>query len=325
MPSRRAFLYSSVAAAAVGACRSSPAEPIFDIHQHLPFVGRTGDELLAHQQRMGVTHTVLLPLPERVVRPSTFMGKAAWYDIGPNPTALEFARRHPGKVWFFANEVPDLPEARQELERYLKQGAKGIGELKFNLECDAEPIQRLAELAGEYQVPLLMHFSREGYNVPFTRFYKMLDKYPRVTFIGHARLFWANIDKNCDQVTDYPTTPVTPGGLTDRYLSDYPNLYADISAGSGLNALTRDKGHARWFLEKHQDKIVFGSDCPDKEARGAPCDGANILAALRRLCPTKAAERKILFENAQRLLRIEMDGYSWHNPSEPRPGLSARL
>jgi uncharacterized protein len=52
---------------------------------------------------------------------------------------------------------------------------------------------------------------------------------------------------------------------------------------------------------------VFGSDCPDKEARGAPCDGANILAALRRLCPTKAAERKILFENAKRLLRIEMD------------------
>src|SRR5262245_33138207 len=133
MPSRRAFLYSSVAAAAFGVWRltdrftpsgSSPAEPIFDIHQHLPFRGRTGDELLAHQQRLGVTHTVLLPLPERVVRPSTFMGKAAWYDIGPNPTAFEFARRHPGKVWFFANEVPDLPEARQELERYLKQGRR---------------------------------------------------------------------------------------------------------------------------------------------------------------------------------------------------------
>ena len=61
MPSRRAFLYSSVAAAAVGAywltdrftpSGSSTAEPIFDIHQHLPFSGRTGDELLAHQQRI---------------------------------------------------------------------------------------------------------------------------------------------------------------------------------------------------------------------------------------------------------------------------------
>ena len=30
-------------------------------------------------------------------------------------------------------------------------------------------------------------------------------------------------------------------GLTDRYLTDYPNMYGDLSATSGLNALTRDE------------------------------------------------------------------------------------
>jgi hypothetical protein len=31
----------------------------------------------------------------------------------------------------------------------------------------------------------------------------------------------------------YPKTPVTPGGITDRLLSDYPNMFGDMSAGSG--------------------------------------------------------------------------------------------
>ena len=312
--SRRAFLASTVAVVACGCSATGGSEPttppgpepVIDVHQHLPFQGRTGAELLTHQERMGVTHTVLLPSGSPVVRPSTHMGKSngLLVGVGPNRTAAAFARRHPGRVWFFANEVPDLPGARDEIEKYLKQGAIGIGEVKFNLACDSVHMEQIAALAGEYQVPVLMHFSREGYNSGFDRFHKMLEKFPRVIFIGHARTFWANVDKDCDQITDYPKTPVTPGGITDRYLSDYPNMYGDISAGSGLNSMMRDEGHARWFLNKHQDKIMFGSDCGDKLARAPDCDGAPILAALRRLCPTKAAERKILYENAKRVLRL---------------------
>ena len=51
---------------------------------------------------------------------------------------------------------------------------------------------------------------------------------------------------------------LTPGGLTDRYLSDYSNLYGDLSAGSGLNALTRDEDHAREFIQRHQYKLIYG-------------------------------------------------------------------
>jgi predicted TIM-barrel fold metal-dependent hydrolase len=102
----------------------------------------------------------------------------------------------------------------------------------------------------------------------------------------------------------YPTSKVTPGGMTDKLLSDYPNMFGDTSAGSGLNFFTRDEDHAREFLKKHQDKLLFGSDCNDTLGRGLGCQGAQILANLRKLSPNKAAERKILYENARRVLKL---------------------
>jgi len=127
-----------------------------------------------------------------------------------------------------------------------------------------------------------------------------------VSFIGHAQTWWCNVDKSCDQKTMYPTGPVTPGGITDRLLSDYPNMYGDLSAGSGLNSMTRDEDHARDFLKRHQDKLLFGSDCNDRQANGPQCLGAKIIAAVRRFAPDKKAERKMLYGNASRLLKIKV-------------------
>jgi predicted TIM-barrel fold metal-dependent hydrolase len=71
-----------------------------------------------------------------------------------------------------------------------------------------------------------------------------------------------------------------------------------------LNALTRDEDHAREFLRRHQDKILYGSDCDDPVGSGAGCQGSQTIAAIRRRAPSQAIERKVLFENAKRLLRI---------------------
>ena len=97
---------------------------------------------------------------------------------------------------------------------------------------------------------------------------------------------------------------LTPGGLTDRYLADYPNMFADMSAGSGLNALTRDEDHSRGFLDRHQDKILYGSDCDDRVGAGAACQGSQTIAAIRKLAPNKVAERKILYENSKKLFKL---------------------
>jgi predicted TIM-barrel fold metal-dependent hydrolase len=150
-----------------------------------------------------------------------------------------------------------------------------------------------------------MHWQFKMYNYGFERFHRMLEKFPQVKFIGHAQMWWANIDgKHAEPSVSYPKGSVSAGGLTDRYLADYPNMYGDLSAGSGLNALTRDEDFARDFVRRHRDKLVFGSDCSCHEGGGPKCLGAQIIGAIRRLAGDREIERKLLHENARALFRI---------------------
>jgi uncharacterized protein len=291
MVSRRTFL----AALAVSPLAAQPAELVIDIHQHTNYSGRTDEELIRHQRAMGVTKTVLLPAGSKY-------GLAV--GAGGNDSVVALARRLPAEYAFFANELPDIPEARSVLEKYLKAGAIGIGEQKFPVEADSAHIDGIARIAAEFHVPVLLHFEFNHYNLNFERFYKVLERHPGVNFIGHAQTWWCNIDRNCVQSEMYPKSRVTPGGLTDRWLSDYANMYGDLSAGSGLNALLRDEDHARDFLKRHQDKLLFGSDCNDREGAGPKCQGSQTIAAIRRLAPDKKVERKLLYGNAARLLRL---------------------
>jgi predicted TIM-barrel fold metal-dependent hydrolase len=286
MQSRREFLLASVGAFSACALQGQDdnKEPIIDIHQHTNYSGRTNAQLIAHQKAMGVTHTILLPA-----------GRLYGLDAqcGGNQTVVDFA-----------NEITDDENAAGEITKYLKSGAIGIGEQKFKVACDSPALHRVAEVAKEFNVPVLMHFMHNQYNTGIENFHKTLAKFPTVNFAGHAQTWWGNVDKNHEQKVMYPKGPVTRGGITDKLLSDYPNIYGDLSATSGLTFLNRDEEHTRWFLEKHQDKLMFGSDCNDIFGRGPGCQGVNTLAALRRLAPSKQIERKLLFGNAKRLLKL---------------------
>ena len=309
--SRREFLAASagllLAPELALAADATAPEPIIDIHQHTNYHGRTDQQMLAHQRAMGITTTILLPAGREVERPSTHNGKSNGLaaKCGGNETAVAFSNEHPKEFIFGANEVADLPEARAEIEKYLKLGGVIIGEQKFGVECDSQYIEMLAGLAQEHGVPILQHFQHGTYNLGYERFHKVLEKFPKVNFIGHAQTVWANIDKDhSDQKNLYPKTKVTAGGLTDVYLKTYPNFFADMSAGSGLNALIRDEEHTRGFLERHQDKILYGSDCADTIGRGPGCQGAQTLAAIRRLAPNAAIVRKILYENSKKMFKL---------------------
>ncbi len=77
----------------------------------------------------------------------------------------------------------------------------------------------------------------------------------KTKFIGHADAFWANVSADYANDVDYPSGPIVRGGLTDKLLGDYPNLFGDLSANSGNNALSRDAAFTRDFLTRHQDKL----------------------------------------------------------------------
>lgn len=300
---RRTFLAAS-AAAVCGAVSESlivadekvPGEKLIDIHQHTHYHGRSDDGLRQHQRALGASKTVLLPAGSQYGLEANCYG---------NDSALALVKQFPKEFVFFANELPDLPETRQVLEKYLKLGAKGIGEQKFFVDCDSSAIELIATIAREHRVPVLLHFQHGKYNKGFERFHRVLEKFPQVNFIAHAQTTWGNIDRDHEQAVLYPKGKLTPGGLTDRWLADYANFYADLSAGSGLNAMQRDEDFTRGFLQRHQNKLLYGSDCQDVDTKAKECCGIRMLELVRRLAPSQAVKHKILFENAQRVLRIK--------------------
>jgi predicted TIM-barrel fold metal-dependent hydrolase len=286
---RREFLG---AAAAVAAAQTP--QPILDIHQHTDYTGRPDDVMVKHQETMGISKTILLPA-----------GK--WYHLeagaSGNDRVWEVVRKYPDKYICFANEVPSEPEAKEVIEKYLKMGARGIGEQKFFMDVTGKEMTLLCEIAQAFSVPILLHFQHERYNIKFDQFYKVLERYPKVNFIGHAQTWWANIDSQHDQPVMYPKWKVTAGGWTDRYLRDYPNMFGDLSAGSGLNALQRDEDHAREFIKRHQDKLLYGSDCNDHVGTGPKCSGSQQIATVKKFASPEI-QKKIFWDNAARIIKV---------------------
>ena len=312
--SRRDFLATSgllAAAAAMPGCamfEGSHGETIVDIHQHVGYSRKNTDALLQHQRVMGVSKTILLPAGRNVNSATTHEGVSNGLEakcLG-NDDCYRVVLANLKHYAFAANEVPDLADATDVIDKYLQKGAVAIAEQKFGVECDSPGMQRIYELAAHNHVPVLMHWQHKRFNYGYDRFYKMLEKYPRTIFIGHAQTFWAHIDKNYKDDTSnlYPKGKVTPGGLTDRYLRDYPNFYGDLSAGSGLNAFTRDEEHGRNFFVQHQDKLIYGSDCNDSDGFGEKCQGAQMIAEIRKLVPASGIRRKLFSGNAKKLFRI---------------------
>ena len=138
-------------------------------------------------------------------------------------------------------------------------------------------------LAADLGVPLLIHFQEvdhfpnegtwaTGYAKTFAA---ILKAHPKTTFIGHADAFWANVSADYRNEASYPTGPIARGGVTDRWLGEFPNLFADMSANSGNNAMSRDAAFTADFLKRHQDKLLFGSDCGCADGHGAGVSQGN--------------------------------------------------
>ncbi len=302
-PNRREFLgtLGALALAPSGAA-AAKAEPILNLHQHTNYFGttrrRTDQELIAHQAYHGVTTTVL-------------QAGEGWMleELGNNASCEALEAEYPDRFLRFACADPAQSIAIDVLRGNVQRGAIGFGELKFPVAVDSPEMHRIYKLAEELGVPMLMHFQYETYNSGLERFETILKAYPKVNFFGHAQTWWGNISADLRQVDLYPKGPVKPGGLTDRLLSDYPNMYGDLSAESGLNALTRDPEFARGFVERHSRKLVWGSDCDCMDGKGNDhdsgyCIAGHSLAALRKLVPNDAAFRRIVYDNGAALLRL---------------------
>ena len=279
--------------------------PVVDCHHH---ARRTLEANTAHLDGAGITNAMLLA------------------RAGYTEQFAELRAKYPGRYlgWFASTDVSS-PDAAKMLEQAVKSGAIGFGELKNHVEAAGPELRRLYALAGELNVPLLVHFQEvphtptEGvFATGFKNFEAILKAYPKTTFIGHADAFWANISADYANQAAYPTGKVERGGITDKLLGDYANLYGDLAANSGNNALSRDPQFTAGFLKRHQDKLIFGSDCACADGRGGGISQANNPTAARLAGKCVAREtltllkatvspqmfRKLTWDNAHRVYKL---------------------
>jgi len=85
----------------------------------------------------------------------------------------------------------------------------------------------------------------------------------------------------------------------------YENLYCDLSANSGKNAMMRDPAFAASFLEEFSDRILYGCDaCATINTFMYEFD--EFLTSLRESGAIRESTyRKIVRENAIRLLKLD--------------------
>ena len=150
------------------------------------------------------------------------------------------------------------------LQKYVDAGAKGFGEHKPGLDFDDPRSMTVYAACAELKLPLLFHIDNQrNLDKPgLPALENALKSHPGCNFIGHGPGWWASISGDVTQANlhAYPKTKVAPGGAIDTLMGKYPNLYGDLSAGSGAGAISRDHDFGREFLIRRQDRIVFGTD-----------------------------------------------------------------
>ena len=150
------------------------------------------------------------------------------------------------------------------LKRYQDAGAKGFGEHKWGGAIDDPRNIDLIAACTEVGFPVLFHLDNDrNIDVPgLPGLTKLLESVSGATLIGHGPGWWSSISRAATQADlgTYPKGPVAPDGALDRLLKKYPRLYADLSAGSGHNAIRRDLEFGREFLIRHSKQILFGTD-----------------------------------------------------------------
>jgi len=130
-------------------------------------------------------------------------------------------------------------------------------------------MMRLYAACAHVNFPVLLHidnqYAVDSPGLPAME--RVLREFPEVNFIGHANGWWNSISGDVKEFKGYPKGKITPGGAAGRLLEEYPNMFADLSAGSGLNAITRDPEVGKEFLIHHADKLMFGTDALGGEGR----------------------------------------------------------
>jgi len=266
-------------------------------------------QMIRAQQRFGFERSVLM---------SNASPECAVSRESPEQI-LEVCRRFPGHFVPFCNVDPraisyssDAPLGRL-LEHYRKQGARGVGEVTANLPFLDPMVANLFCCAEKVGLPLTFHVAAQLggiyglYDEPgLPGLERSLARFPNLKFFAHSQAFWAEMSplRTPADRYNYPDYPVDSEGVVPRLFRRYPNLFGDLSANSGWNALARDPDYAVQFLTEFQDRLLFGTDIVSLPKKTPPL--VELLTGLRDAGRIgRQVFDKVARENARRLLGLK--------------------
>lgn len=289
-----------------------------DIHVHTSRYGdfhypgkdegfATPEQLIEMYDDTGIDRAVLLPLAniENV------------HAVQSNEEVLEIAREYPDRFIPFCNVDPRLmfntPEADLSyvLEHYRNAGCRGVGEVCANLPWDDPRVDNLFHHAQRCEMPVTFHIgTKQGGTYGLVDrpglpgLQRALEQFPDLRFFGHSQAFWSHIsgDVNEDNWGGYPDGPVVEGGPLVELFETCPNLYGDLSAGSGFNAVSRDPEFGYDFIERFQNRLLFGTDVC------GPSNRENVLINLKHFLEDAVEDGKISRQAFERVTHSNAEG-----------------
>lgn len=282
----------------------APVHPVVG----LPLV--SPEEVLAFYDKLNVEKGILQPMTAPEAQPQVLTSEACKYIVDQHPDRFDwFCGVDPRMMQY--SPKSDLSHL---LNHYKSLGAKGLGELSAVLPADSLLMDNLFSHCEECELPVMIHIAHKSEgcygildDMGLPRIERMLKKHKNMKLIGHSQVFWAEISGTLteEERAGYPTGKVTEGTLT-RLMREYDNLYCDLSAGSGMNALSRDPEFAAKFVEEFSDRIMYGIDI---------CHRTNTHPYKMDAFLTKMVEdgmisftnyKKIVRENAIRILKLSI-------------------
>ncbi len=288
-----------------------------DIHAHVykypyptpegRFLMSNPEQLATRMTELAIDRAVLLPL----VSPELYLPQS----VGE---IIDLAAASGGKLIPFCNIDPRALTNSSDaplgilLEHFMKQGCKGIGEVLPNMPWQEPRLQNLLRCVQAAGLPLIFDITGRidsGYGIyddpGLPQLEASLARFPDLIMIGHGPAFWAEISilhADNDRF-GYPDYPILGEGRVVELMRNYPNLWVEISAGSGANALARDLAYAARFLNEFSDRIMYGTDIcyADQDI-----PQGRILQSLKDSGAISAEIfDKLAFANAERLLGLE--------------------
>ena len=254
---------------------------IIDAHAHVgdfrwsrtdPRPPLTWDGLIRRLDDEGIDRAIFLPVYNG--SPEQFpWGFLASDRMSIREQVLD-TRRYADRVIPFGNMDPRWGSNAADtdftdiIDWFREQGCRGVGEICANMPYDDPRTVNMFRQLGGKGMLVTIESSNAEWGLGFQddpgspRLESLLSQAPDTIVIGHGPAFWAEIVaiERPEQKKGYPRTPVTREGSLPRLLRTHPNLYADLSAASCFNALSRDVPYGIQFLNEFQDRLLFGTD-----------------------------------------------------------------